>query len=133
MVHGDDPAWADCEQALRESLAFLIGGIDTSTQSVAHGVRELSGWFAAHPEDRELLSDREFMAAFKESLRLPRNPRLPRTAGEDTILSSGIKIKKGQRVAISRGLCNRDETARVLTPTSSTPAAHPRATCPPTA
>jgi cytochrome P450 len=104
MVPGDDPAWADREQALRESLAFLIGGIDTSTQSVAHGVRELSGWFAAHPEDRELLSDCEFMtAAFKESLRLPRNPHLSRTAGEDTILSSGIKIKKGQRVAIIAG------------------------------
>jgi cytochrome P450 len=113
MVNRADSAWADREQALKEPLAFLIGGIDTSTQSLAHAVRELGDWFEAHAEDRPLLADRTFVAAaLEESLRLnPPNPHLSRTAAEDVVLASRTRIRKGQAVAINRRLSNRDRSA----------------------
>ena len=67
---------------------------------------------AAHPEDASLVTDADFPArAIQESIRLhPTVPQLYRIATADVVLPSGLRVRKGERVAVSIYHAGRDET-----------------------
>jgi cytochrome P450 len=107
-----DPAWENSDYVVADAIAFLIGGVDTSTHLVTHTVDELTRWFAAHPEDLRLRGDLDFLnSAMEETLRLRASPPvLGRLAGEDLTLANGKQIKKGEHVAIFHATANRDRS-----------------------
>lgn len=103
MIRHPGPWQGKSELMLRDVVLFIVA----STQSTAGGlvtfILRLEKWFESHPQDRQLIErDPEFLrrAAF-ESLRLTTGaPARIRMATGDVTLSSGRKIKAGERVAL---------------------------------
>lgn len=104
-----DPAWDD-ELPLREAALFLVAATQTTTHAIPHVVLHLSEWFEAHPEDRAVALDKEFLrSAANESLRLHLpSPSLIRVAARDVTLSTGRTVAEGERVALLATPANRD-------------------------
>lgn len=107
----DEELSSDRELVLREALTdFINAGTFSSAYTLLHVLDELFDWFEAHPQDRELSTDPEFLyGAVAEGLRLhPVVPLLWRLAEEDVTLSSGLEIKRGDAVCVDVRPANRD-------------------------
>lgn len=106
-----DDAW-DQDLPVRESILFLAGSTGNPVAQIAYAVEDLSGWVAAHPEDRGHLSDEAFVRhAIAETLRLHigGSPVLVRLAKEDvTLHSTGRRIPEGHKVGLDMVAANRD-------------------------
>lgn len=108
--HGDD--W-DADLPVRETLLYLAGGTDTTSNAVNHAVVELQKWLMEHPKEHEHLNDRTFLRGVcNEALRLKLNvTALVRRASRDiTLATSGRVIRSGQWVALDFVQANRDRS-----------------------
>lgn len=113
----------------REASLFIIASTQTTTHTLPHVFRHLDEWVREHPEDAGKIRDPEFLRrAAVESLRLHApTPTLTRLAARDTTLkSSGLKVPKGERVALFFPLANREKAifgddANVFNPYRKTP------------
>lgn len=101
----DDPAIAE-----RDALFLFAAAVDTTASSLVWVLQELFEWFEAHPEDRELTGDDEFLlGAVNEALRLhPVTPGHPRLAVEDVTLEGGTEIPAGAMAMILPHRANTD-------------------------
>jgi len=110
-LHGDDARPDDDTYVWREASLFLVASIHTTAQALPHVMVHLTEWFKQHPEDYAKRLDSSFLRqAAMESLRLHQPvPTLLRIAASDTELSTGRKVKKGERVALFFVPANRDE------------------------
>ena len=109
LLHPDHFGRWDDELPLREVI--LVNGAPASIpMGVSHVVRELTDWFAGHPEDRARMGDRDFVRrAIYESLRLhPASPFLIRRALRDTRLASGASFAAGEYVVLDLYSASRD-------------------------
>ena len=105
-----DDAYRDEERAIVETTMMFAASVGTSTQSIIHTVDFLDRWFAAHPEDRRLSTDHQFLLnALQETIRLraPFSPYNTRMATEDCEVG-GHRLTKGQEVHIERVAANRN-------------------------
>ena len=95
-----------------EATLFLVAAVDTTAHETPHVVRHLDEWVAAHPEDRHLLDDPEFLRrAVYESIRLHLTaPALIRKAACPVNLSSGEHVSTGEQVACVFTGANRAES-----------------------
>ncbi|HSV84016.1 MAG TPA: cytochrome P450 [Ramlibacter sp.] len=86
----------------RQCALFLTGSIKTTSHSLPHVFVHLDEWLREHPEDREKLSDPEFLyRAAGESFRLHQtSPARFRAAVRDVTLSTGRKVAQGEMVAL---------------------------------
>lgn len=113
----------------RECVLLLVAASQTTTHALPSVVVHIDEWIAAHPEDREKLTDGEFLrGAIGDSLRLHQPaPALTRIATRDVVLKSGRKIAKDQQVALFFTHANRDpakfgDTANDFNPYRKLPA-----------
>jgi CoA:oxalate CoA-transferase len=86
----------------RQCALFLTGSIKTTSHSLPHVFFHVDEWIKEHPEDREKLTDVEFLhKAAAESFRLHQtSPARFRAAIRDVTLSTGRKVAKGEMVAL---------------------------------
>jgi cytochrome P450 len=105
--HSED--W-DADLPVRETLLYLAGGTDTTSNAVNHAIAELHAWLLKHPQDKEHLEDREFLRGVcNEALRLKLNvTALVRRASREIRLSTGRVVEAGQFVALEFLRANRD-------------------------
>lgn len=100
------------DAANREASLLLIASIGSTTNAVCFAVHDLHMWLQAHPEDRQLSRDREFLQrCFAESLRLGQTNTLLRTAVEDVTLPSGRVFRTGEVALMLRPPANRQLAA----------------------
>ena len=130
LLHWDD-GW-DAEFPIREAALYLVAASQTTTHALPHVVVHLSEWFAEHPEDRSKVQDKGFLKmAAHESLRLHLPaPALLRIAEADVVLTNGVTIAEGERVACLVTPANRDPAvfgsdARSYNPYRETPDVKP--------
>jgi len=111
-LHGDDARPDDDTYVWREASLFLVASIHTTAQALPHVMVHLTDWFKKHPEDYDKRLDSSFLRlAAMESLRLHQPvPTLLRIAANDVVLSTGRKVKKGERVALFFVPANRDKS-----------------------
>lgn len=86
----------------RQCALFLTGSIKTTSHSLPHVFVHLDEWLREHPEDRNKLTDPEFLhRAAAESFRLHQTtPTRFRGAVRDVTLSTGRKVAAGEMVAL---------------------------------
>lgn len=109
LLRNPEADWDD-ELMLRESTLFYAAATQTTTHAAPHVIRHLAAWFDEHPEDGHLVRDGNFLkASAYESLRLhvPVHALL-RIATSDVELTTGRRIRKGERVACCFAPANRD-------------------------
>jgi cytochrome P450 len=113
MLRNHSAGW-DADLPVRETLLYLAGGTDTTSNAVNHAVAELCKWLTDHPGDKVYLDDRKFLRGVcNEALRLKLNvTALVRRATRDITLSTGRLIPSEQFVALDFIQANRD--ARVF-------------------
>jgi cytochrome P450 len=104
---------ADLDQGmpLRETTLFLVAATQTTVQAFPHFIMHLEQWFAQDPERRELVrSDPQLLQhAAYESLRLfVASPVRIREAIDDMVLSSGRRVRAGERVGLLLQGANSD-------------------------
>ena len=111
-LHGEDARPGDETYVWREASLFLVASIHTTSAALPHVIAHLTDWFKRHPEDYSKRLDLAFLRkAALESLRLHLPvPTLLRIAATDTLLSTGRKVAKGERVALFFVPANRDRT-----------------------
>ena len=106
-----DPSWSDEELAIRESLAFLIGVVNSSTMGLVHTVDEVLTWIARDSRGVVSLDLSLLNRIAAESLRLhPSKPAAGRIALEDVTTSTGRIIAKGTTVALMNLAANTDRS-----------------------
>lgn len=112
----------------RQCALFLTGSIKTTSHSLPHVFIHLDEWVREHPEDREKLTDPEFLhRAAAESFRLHQtSPARFRAAARDVTLSTGRKVAHGEMVALHAPPANVQtevfgEDARYFNPNRETP------------
>jgi cytochrome P450 len=86
----------------RQCALFLTASVKTTSHSLPHVFVHLAEWLEEHPEDKEKLTDPEFLhMAAGESLRLHQtSPVRFRRAVKDLTLSTGRKVAAGEMVAL---------------------------------
>jgi cytochrome P450 len=110
IATGADEGYRDEATAIREAILFFVAATGTSVQAVLSTVFDLSAWFAAHPEDRPLIEDLDFISdALQESLRrkAPYVAYVTRLATED-IDTSQCPIKAGDQIHAKVPMAGRD-------------------------
>jgi len=110
IVSQADPAYADEEVGIRDTILVFNTAIGTSVQSVVHMVHDTAEWFADHPEDRNLATDMDFLTrCMQETIRLkaPFISYLVRRAGEDLQVGDHI-VAKDDELHIEIPRANRD-------------------------
>ncbi len=112
----------------RQCALFLTGSIKTTSHSLPHVFVHLDEWLREHPEDKEKLTDPEFLhKAAAESFRLHQtSPARFRAAAREVTLSTGRKVAKGEMVALHAPPANVQtevfgEDARYFNPWRETP------------
>lgn len=95
----------------RQCALFLTGSIKTTSHSLPHAFVHIDEWIKAHPEDREKLTDVEFLhRATAESFRLHQtSPARFRAALKDVTLSTGRSVAAGEMVALHAPPANVQE------------------------
>lgn len=114
MLHclQDDLARADDGEKIpyvwRQCAQYLTASIKTTSHSLPHVFVHLDEWVREHPEDRDKLTDAEFLhRATAESFRLHQtSPARFRAAVRDVILSTGRKVAEGEMVALHAPVAN---------------------------
>jgi cytochrome P450 len=102
--------WTE-DVAVREAVAYLVAGIQTTTHALPHVIVHLEQWFREHPADVEARSDVGFLRrAVNESLRLHLPaPEIMRYATADATLASGRRIAAGETLTLWRALASLDD------------------------
>jgi len=123
--HDDDEKIA---YVWRQCALFLTASIKTTSHSLPHVFIHLDEWVQEHPEDRDKLTDPEFLhRAAGESFRLHQtSPARFRAASHDVTLSTGRKVAAGEMVALHAAPANVStevfgEDARYFNPWRETP------------
>jgi cytochrome P450 len=100
----------DEDDIVRECIVFLAASNTSTTSAACFTILELDEWLKAHPDDRALLGDVDFLRnAAMESLRLkPPTPIILREAHADIALPSGEQISEGERIGLDLRTVNRD-------------------------
>ena len=97
------------EEILGMMAGLTIGAIDTTKHSITNTIYLLAKWPEAH---QELLNDRSLIpAAVEESLRLESVAYFIARTVKNPVTLGGIDLKPGDRLVMSNGWANRDETA----------------------
>ena len=124
-----DDAHAEIPYIWRQCVLFLNASIQTTTHMLPHVFVHLHEWTVEHPEDREKLTDSEFLRkAIGESMRLHQtSPVRFRIASQDVTLSTGRNVKKGEMLALYAPPANLEtglfgEDARYFNPYREVPA-----------
>lgn len=102
----------DSALILRETMVFFTASINNPVNQTPFALEDLERWLLDHPEDLQRLDDDNFYSrCVQETLRLHRtgNPYLVRRAANDTELKSGLRLNKGDRVALYIGVANLEE------------------------
>lgn len=109
MLRNHSEEW-DADLPVRETLLYLAGATDTTSNAVNHAVAELHKWLVERPGDRAHLEDRLFLRGVcNEALRLKLNvTALVRRATRDITLSTGRVIPANKFVALDFVQANRD-------------------------
>jgi cytochrome P450 len=110
IVSKADPVYEDEEVGIRDAILVFNSAIGTSVQSVVHMVHDTAKWFTAHPEDRALATDMDFLTrCMHETIRLksPFISFLVRRAGEDVTIGDH-KIAKDDEIHLEFPRANRD-------------------------
>ncbi len=112
MLKHHDSDWDD-DLPARESILYMAGATETTSNAVTHAVVDLLNWLQDHPEDRGLLDDSGFLRGVcNEALRLHSNViALARRAERDTVLTTGRRFRSGAQVAVYLADANRDPEA----------------------
>lgn len=107
-----DPAWADHHLLVREALQVISGATNSSTQALINTLEDVFTWFDAHPADRELDQDEQFLlGAVNESLRLhTASPAMIRRALADLTLCRGTVVRAGQYISLPAKKANLEPT-----------------------
>lgn len=112
----------------RQCALFLTASIKTTSHSLPHVLFHVDEWIREHPEDRQKLTDPEFLhRAAAESFRLHQiSPARFRAAVRDVTLSTGRRVAAGEMVALHAPLANVQievfgEDARYFNPYRETP------------
>jgi cytochrome P450 len=109
-VHSDE-SWPD-GVVLQETIAYMVGAAQTTSQALPLLVIQLEGWLRDHPEHRPLVTaDPDFLRrAAGESLRFfVAAPARVRIAVQDVVLpSTGRLVAADQRVALYFRPANAD-------------------------
>jgi cytochrome P450 len=94
----------------RHCALFLTASIKTTSHILPHVFVHLDEWIREHPEDKEKLTDPEFLhAAAAESFRLHHtSPVRFRTAVRDVTLSTGRSVAKGEMVTLNVTAANSE-------------------------
>lgn len=111
IVAAADPAWADQETAIKETLLILRGGINSSTDAICRALDEVLPWLDQHPDDRQRLDDPGFLLTIvNETMRLhPNQPTKLRRASEDVYLDEmDTEISAGTYALLCTKDNNRD-------------------------
>lgn len=103
----------DREQAIRESILFIVASTLNNAGLVTNFVDELSAWNVAHKDAPLNIEDKKvFQKAMDETLRLhPPAPALIRSPLAHAKLSSGREFQPGELVALDLVKVNRDPKA----------------------
>ena len=111
MLLRHDVGQPDPDVVVRESILFMAGATDTTSNAVNHAIADLETWLAEHPEDRAHTDDAAFLRGVcNESLRLhPNVTALARRATQEITLSSGRVVPAGTEVALDLVTASRDE------------------------
>jgi cytochrome P450 len=111
MLLRHDVGRPDPDIVVRESILFMAGATDTTSNAVNHAIADLEAWLAEHPEDRARSEDVAFLRGVcNESLRLhPNVTALARRATRDIALASGRLVRAGTEVALDLVAASRDE------------------------
>ena len=124
-----DDAQAEIPYIWRQCVLFLNASIQTTTHMLPHVFVHLHEWTVEHPEERERLTDSEFLRkAIGESMRLHRtSPVRFRIASQDVTLSTGRNVKMGEMLALYAPSANLEtglfgEDARYFNPYRAVPA-----------
>jgi cytochrome P450 len=112
----------------RQCALFLTASIKTTSHSLPHVFVHLDEWVQEHPEDRDKLTDPEFLhKAAGESFRLHQTtPARFRAASRDVTLSTGREVAAGEMVALHAAPANVGtdvfgDDARYFNPWRETP------------
>lgn len=111
-VH-DDLDDIDDTLIFREMTELLAASVNNPVIFAVYGLDDVLPWLEAHPEDRALTGDRDFLnRCISESLRLHRvtRPYLVRVAKESTVLTDGREVPEGGRIRAWVGTADRDES-----------------------
>lgn len=92
----------------RHCALFLTGSIKTTSHSLPHVFVHIDEWIREHPEDRDKLTDPEWLhRASAEAFRLHQTtPARFRAATRDVTLSTGRKVAAGEMVALHAPVAN---------------------------
>ena len=109
LSHDDDDV--KIPYVWRQCALFLTASIKTTSHSLPHAFVHIDEWIGEHPEDREKLTDAEWLhRATAESFRLHQTtPARFRRAARDLTLSSGRAVKAGEMVALHAPAANVSE------------------------
>tara|TARA_B100000029_G_scaffold513815_2_gene614534 strand:- start:19 stop:1218 length:1200 start_codon:yes stop_codon:yes gene_type:complete len=129
LIRNQDKIPMSRESIRREIAFYLLAGAHTSATALTRVIHNIFKWLEIHPEDKEkAYNDKVFLQrATHETIRLqPSSPTAARWALEDIELSSGIQIKKGDRVVIDLETVNRSvdlfgEDAAIFNPNRELP------------
>jgi cytochrome P450 len=110
MLLRHDVGRPDPDVIVRESILFMAGATDTTSNAVNHAIADLETWLAEHPEDRARTDDAAFLRGVcNESLRLhPNVTALARRATQEITLGSGRVVPAGTEVALDLVTASRD-------------------------
>lgn len=103
---------SDPDLITRESILFMAGATDTTSNAVNHAIAELDRWLDEHPKDRAELRNPAFLRGVcNEALRLHQNvTALARRATTDVTLASGRHVPEGTHVAVDLAQANVDRS-----------------------
>lgn len=108
----DDLSRPDDEEKIpyiwRQCALFLTASLKTTSHSLPHVFVHLDEWVREHPEDKNKLTDPEFLhRSSAESFRLHQtSPARFRSAVKDVTLSTGRTVAKGEMVALHAAPAN---------------------------
>lgn len=103
----------DEDQMMRETIHYVLATAHTSANSVVWAMHDLWHWLAAHPDDAARRDDGAFLQrCAHETLRLrPPTGFQKRVAAEDCVLSTGRRIRQGERLGLNLITAGRDPKA----------------------
>ncbi|MEM7287048.1 MAG: cytochrome P450 [Actinomycetota bacterium] len=110
LLRNEDKIPLSHESLRREIAFYLLAGAHTSATAFTRCMHNIFKWLDANPDDAERVrTDRVFVQrATHETIRLQgSSPVSQRWALTDITLSSGVEIKKGDRVTIDLLTANR--------------------------
>jgi cytochrome P450 len=110
LLENDDDLRLPHEVVRREIAFYLLAGAHTSATAFTRVLHHVFEWFAAHPDDRALATDIDFVQRCTyETIRLePSSPVAVRRAEAPCRLADGTDVAAGDEVVVDLLAANRD-------------------------